>query len=120
MDKTLTRDVPVSRPKITLLMVLCGIVGTAAAGAVSAATFDDVPKLVIRYRADSLSTDRGVWVLYRRLRLAAEDVCPAPFTGSHLVSESIQQCRDHALAQAVNQIDNPRLAALYAATSKKS
>ena len=37
-----TNAVTVSRPKVTVMMILCGIVGAGAMGAVSAATTDDV------------------------------------------------------------------------------
>jgi UrcA family protein len=110
----------VSRPSITLLMILCGMVGATAAGAASAATADDdVPALKLRYTAGALDTDHGAKVLYTRLVHAAEQVCPADFTGSRLVSSTVQRCRDQAVARAVHQINNSRLAAVYSATTKR-
>ncbi|HEY3657721.1 MAG TPA: UrcA family protein [Steroidobacteraceae bacterium] len=110
--------VVVSRPNITLLMVLCGIVSAAAAGAVSAATpDDDVPRLVVRYNAQSLATESGARALYRRLVSAAAQVCPTPTTGP-FVSSTILHCREQSIARAVQQIDNPRLAAVYATSTK--
>lgn len=112
-----TAAVAVSRPRVALLMVFCGIFG--AAGAASAATpTDDVPKLVVRFPADSLTTDSGARTLYRRLVRAAETVCPATASDRPFVSRAVQQCRDQAVARAVQQIDNPRLGAVYAANSK--
>jgi len=116
--ETSTKQVAVSHPKITLLMVLCGVVGAAASGAVSAASVDNgVPSLVVRYSPDTLATDTGVRSLYRRIVRAAEEVCPAP-SGTRLIQPAIQECRAQSVARAVHQINNPRLAALYAASVK--
>ena len=112
---------PVSRPRIMLMMGLCGFTGVVAAGAVNAATLpEDVPSRVVHYRADSLATDRAAHQLYRRLVNAAAQVCPEEFTGSRLASPAVEQCRSQALARAVRQIGNPRLAALYANGGKSS
>ena len=112
--------VAVSRPSVIRSMILCGIVGATVAGAASAATLsDDAPALKLRYSADALDTDRGAKVLYTRLVHAAEQVCPADFTGSRLVSSAVQTCRDQAVARAVHQINNSRLAAVYSATTKR-
>jgi UrcA family protein len=116
--ETSTKQVAVSRPKITLLMVLCGVVGAAASGAVSAASAaDDVPRQVVKYSPAALSTDAGVRSLYHRIVSAAAEVCPLP-SGSRLVTTAVAECRAQSVARAVHQIDNPRLAALYAASSK--
>jgi UrcA family protein len=112
-------EVSVSRPKITLLMVLCGVISATAAGAVSAAAVsDDVPRLVVKFDPESLATDSGARALYRRLVNAAAQVCPDT-TGSHLGSSAVQHCRAQAVARAVHQIDNPRLAALSAGSAKR-
>jgi UrcA family protein len=71
------KKVAASRPSVTLLMILCGIVGATAASA--ATPKDDVPALKVRYTADALDTDHGAKVLYTRLVHAAEQVCPAEF-----------------------------------------
>lgn len=111
------KEVAASRPSVTLLMIICAIVGATAAGAASAA--DDVPVLKVQYSADALDSDQGAKILYTRLVHAAEQVCPAEFIGSRLVSESVQHCRDQAVARAVHQINNSRLAAVYSATTKR-
>jgi UrcA family protein len=110
----------VSRRKVTLLMVLCGVVGGMTAQAASAATpaDDDLPRLVVRFPADTLGTDSGAKTVYRRLVRAAEEVCPAVSSASPFVNTAVQACRDQAIARAVHQIGSPRLAALHAASSK--
>src|SRR5882762_3793940 len=98
-----TATATVSRPTVTLMMVLCGIVGAASMGAVSAATTDDgVPTIKLRYDPQSLATDGGARALYRRLVRAAEAVCPDPFDGHPFVASSTEQCRRQAIARAVH------------------
>jgi UrcA family protein len=105
-------------PPVTIAMILCGIVGTAGMAAASAATQDEaVPSLVVKYRADSLLTDRGAHVVYRKIVNAAEEVCPAA-PGSRLLSESVRQCRAQSIARAVMQINNSRLAAIHDSVSR--
>ncbi|MEA3151145.1 MAG: hypothetical protein QOD56_2084 [Gammaproteobacteria bacterium] len=118
--ETSLADASVSRPTITWMMVLCGIVGTAAAGAVSAATTDDAPPSIsVKYDPQSLLTDDGVRVLYHRLEVAAEQVCPEPSTASRLVNGVIKQCREQAVARAVHQIGDPRLVAVNTARAHR-
>ncbi len=112
------KQVAVSRPKITLLMVLCGVVGLAATGAASAASVaDDVPRQVVKYSPAALGSDAGVRSLYHRIVKAAEDVCPLP-SGSRFVTAAVAECRAQSVARAVRQIDNPRLAALLEGNPK--
>jgi len=111
-----------SRPAAALLMILCGVAGGSAAGAATVADpsrQDDVPRIVVRYDADSLATDSGARTLYRRLVNAAEQACPAQFTGSRLLSRAVEQCRDRSVARAVQQINNVHLASVYATTMKR-
>ena len=115
-----TNAVAVSRPKVTLLMILCGIAGAASMGAVSAATIEDgAPQAVIQYDPATLSNDVGAVVLYRRIVKAAAQVCPIE-DGRDLHRAALARtCREQAIARAVHQINNPRLAEVYAGHSKK-
>jgi UrcA family protein len=92
-----------------------GIEIAASAGAQT--TGADVPKLVLHYSPASLSTDSGVRQLYGRLVTAAEKVCEAPQVG-RFVSDAELACRRHAVAEAVAQINNSRLADLSARYTK--
>jgi len=98
------------RPAMMLMMLLCGFAG--------AATPEDVPSTVVRYAPASLATDGGTKALYRRLVKAAEDVCPTPHS-SRIIPEAVLECRDQAVARAVQQIGNPALAALHAGIAKR-
>jgi UrcA family protein len=111
------KKVAVSHSSVARLMLLCGLVGATAA---SAATLnDEVPALKVRYTMDSLATDHGAKVLYTRLVHAAEQVCPADFESNLFVSAAVKSCREQAVARAVHQINNSRLAAVYSATTKR-
>jgi len=116
--ETSMKQPAVSGTKITLLMVLCGLVGVAASGAVSAASnLDGGPAFSIKYSPESLTTDAGVRALYGRIVKGAEEVCPVP-TGTRVVSQRVKECRVKAIASVVHQINNPRLATLLEDNSK--
>ena len=101
------------------LLLLGSLAGIMAAGGASAARLDsDVPSVVVKYNEQSLATDEGVYALYRRITTAARRVCPdAPISNLGLLAE-VEHCRNQAIARAIRQIDNSRLAALHAAHSK--
>jgi UrcA family protein len=100
------------------LVAVIAAVGVGIAGVASAQDADQAPQLVVRYSATSLSTDSGVRQLYGQLVRAAHKVCVAPQVG-HFPSEAELACRKQAVAQAVAQIHNTRLAALSAVRSQK-
>jgi UrcA family protein len=107
-----------SRFKIALLM-LAGSFGCAlAAGVASAATDNDAPSVVVRFSSESLATDRGAQQIYGRILAAAKQVCPDAYSLKIVVSVGAQACRAQAVAQAIQQIGNSRLAAVHATRSK--
>jgi UrcA family protein len=109
-----------SHPKITLLMVLCGLVGVAAAGAANAAKIDDsVPKIAIQLDSASFASDSAAQGVYRRIVRAAEQACAQTTVGSRIVSPAVEQCRAQVVANAVHQINNPRLVAVYNSSTKR-
>lgn len=101
------------------LLMLTGSFGCALGlGAAHAATVDGAaPSRTVRYSADSLATDDGVQRLYRRILGAARQVCPDE-SGNLAVSARVAACREQAVAHAIQQIDNTRLAALHASRTK--
>ena len=114
-----TPEVQVSRRKITMAMIVCGMVGAAFIGAASAATADDgAPSITVRYNPQSLDTESGARALYSRLVKAAVEVCPQGSDSTRWINKAVSECREQAIARAVFQVNNPRLAALYAAKSK--
>jgi UrcA family protein len=110
------RAVSGPRLKIALLMVAGSLGFAMAAGAATVDT--DAPSLVVKYNSQSLTTDVGVQQLYRRILGAAKQVCPDEGIRDLGSNARIEACRAKAVARAVQHIDNTRLAALYAASSK--
>jgi len=100
------------------LLLLGSIAGVMAAGGAGAASVDgDGLSVVVKYSEQSLATDEGVLALYRRITYAAQRVCPD--TSRDLARQvKVEQCRNEAVARAIRQVDNSRLAALHAAHSK--
>jgi len=114
-----TRQVRVFRPKITLAMMLCVVVGAAGIGAVSAATPDDeTPSVAVKYDPQDLSTQDGARALYRRLVRAAAEVCPAGSESPHWITAAVRECREQSIARAVFKINNPSLVAVYNNSAK--
>lgn len=108
----------VSLPKVTIAMLLCGIVSAAGIGAASAAAQDeDVPSVVVKFRPDSLLTDSGARTVYRKIVLAAEQVCPQSI-GRAVQSPAVMHCRAESITRAVMKINNSKLAAIHESASR--
>ncbi len=103
--------------KIATALLGVGFMGVLCAGAAGAASLDsDPPTVVVHYSDLALGTDSGLNALYRRIVFAAKQVCPDQRDLS--LQHKVQICRDQAVARAIEQIHNPRLAALHAAHAK--
>jgi UrcA family protein len=128
-----TREIPASRRRLTMMMIVCGAAGaalagnalagtalacTARAGAPSTAAGQDAPSIAVRYSPQSLDTESGARMLYNRLVQAAGEVCPQSSASPHWLSEQVRECREHAVAQAVLQVNNPWLASVYATSTR--
>jgi len=67
----------------------------------------------------NLNSERGVAVLYARLRNAARDVC-RPFEGRDLDNQSRwNKCYEHAVAAAVSDINKPAVTAFHNQSNHK-
>jgi UrcA family protein len=102
------------------LLTLGSLTAALSFGAVNAATPDNPPSVVVKYGDLDLSTANGVNEVYRRIVRAARQVCPEMSFQDLSLQGKIAACRDQAVARAIRQIDNPQLAAVYAAHSKNS
>jgi len=107
------------RAKITALLV-GGIVSAAGATLASAAApaDDGGLSLIVKYDPQTLASDTGARVLYRRLVIAAEKVCPADPSSPHLISRAVIECREQSVSRAVHHINNANLVAVYNANMK--
>jgi UrcA family protein len=95
-------------------LLLCGFASMAA----NAATPANAPSVAVKYDPQSLSTDNGVGELYQRIQYAAKAVCPDGSVRDLAAQQQVQACRRQAVARAIAQIDNSRLAALHAGHTK--
>jgi UrcA family protein len=108
-----------SRPKLAVMMLVCGIAGAASIGAANAAAGDaDVLSTTVQYNPANLATDLGARHLYQQIVKAAAVVCPQDASHPHWVSTSVQECRQQSIARAVMKINNPKLVAVYSTSSK--
>jgi UrcA family protein len=120
MNTVTTDHVLVSRPKITMMILVCSIIAAASIGAASATTSDsDVRSITVHYDPPSLDTDRGARALYHQIVKATVEVCPQDSSSPHWISTAVRQCREQSVARAVSEINSPRLLAVYATSSKK-
>lgn len=72
----------------------------------------------LRYSPSDLNTPRAIQHFYSRLRVAARDVCPNPWTRDFGTSINPQvrearQCAAYALEQAVLTVNDVRLSAYH-------
>lgn len=104
--------------KFNTIATIIAVAALSSASIAAQAAGTDVPTLSVKYSPRSLATDQGAREVYHRLVVASELVCPVSSSATRFVSESIKECRSEALARAVRQIDNSRLAAVYANSSK--
>jgi UrcA family protein len=102
----------------TALLVGCSLVGALGVAQADTPT-DEAPSLVVRYGDLDLATDAGVQALYRRLAVAAQEVCPFEDSKSLAQVSYSHTCRAKAIARAVHDINSPRLAALQAGHSNR-
>ena len=73
------------------------------------------PTVHVRYDDLNLQTDAGTQALYRRITKAARTVCPDPDSRELAVRIESEHCQATAIAKAVNDVNSPKLAQLYAA-----
>jgi UrcA family protein len=103
------------------LVALAGCVFVATADAAGVVTANSgVPSVVVRYNDLNLASDQGAQALYRRLSGAARRVCPVENARDLGEFSRSRGCQTEAIARAVQEINNPRLAALHALHSSRS
>lgn len=81
---------------------------------------DDGLQTNVYYDLRDLSTEKGTRALYRRIVDAAQAVCPGNDSRWPEVAAASQECQRKAIARAIGQIGNARLAAIDAKMSAMS
>jgi UrcA family protein len=78
-------------------------------------------RVAVRYADLDLASDAGAAALYQRIAAAAREVCPGYFESRHLLHrQAVRECRESAIARAIEAIDSPRLAAIQAARTSRA
>jgi UrcA family protein len=94
----------------TLLAILAGPVSAVAAIAEQS---DDPPTRVVKFGDLDLSRSEAAAALYSRIDAAAREVCqPVNIWALKLLVQS-SQCRHHAIAQAVADVNSSTLTKYY-------
>lgn len=100
----------------------------AALGAITTATLlaptiasaaqpaGDVLQTAVTYSYSDLASDQGTHALYQRIKKAAQSVCPMYDPRDLAAFSASRECQKNAIAKAVRQIGNARLAALHMRT----
>lgn len=72
------------------------------------------PQVVVKFADLDLSTSRGAVTLYRRIHGAAEDVCSRMYLSTEAYRHYKNACLQKVIADAVNQVNQPALSAVFA------
>jgi len=88
---------------------------TVATTSFAAAPSVDPPAVSVRFDDLNLSTANGVNSLYRRISVAARQVCPDVSSRDLVVVAAAQRCQATAVSRAVSKLNNPQLALVHAA-----
>jgi UrcA family protein len=105
--------------QLTLGMIGGCLLGATMIGTAAATPVDDAPSIVVKYDARSLATEPGIRELYRRLESAARRVCPTESSRDLAGGTVAKQCRETAVARAIRQINDPRLAEMQVHRKKR-
>lgn len=107
---------PVSfRPRTLAAMGALAMAAALASPTIASAAQPSaaVPQTTIYYSFRDLATDRSTRALYERIVSAARTVCPAYDSRDLGAYADSRECQRQAVARAVRQIGNGRLAAVY-------
>jgi UrcA family protein len=109
-------DVMNKSKSAVLVAAVCALGFGVASVAGAQAADTQTMKFVVEYSPASLASESGVRQLYGRLVMAAERVCGEPPVGK-FVNEATRACRKQAVADAVAQVHNLRLAEISAGST---
>ncbi|MFO1465280.1 MAG: UrcA family protein [Steroidobacteraceae bacterium] len=101
------------RPILAGMVASVALLGTLSSQASPADAAQARPRVAVRYVTEELTTERGVKVLYARLKNAALEVCPGADDRDVGRAAPARACYDAALADAVAQVRLPRLTAMH-------
>jgi len=89
--------------------------GTAFAGGTDSG--DATPSVRVSYAGLDLASDAGAQILYRRIANAAERVCENGGSRELTATWARRRCERQAIARAIEQVGNPKVAAILASAT---
>jgi len=105
------------RSALTGLFVLAGF---ASAGAFAQEPTDtSAPSITVRYADLNLTEPVAVEVLYRRVQMAAQEVCNHGQSRELARQVAADKCVHNAMNNAIQKLDVPELNALYRVKSNR-
>jgi UrcA family protein len=107
---------------VSLRLATAMLASAALALAVPAARADslDAPKQkVVSFRDLNMNTPEGIEVAFRRIKLAAREVCAVP-DRYDLSEMALRPCVNEAVARAVADVHSPLLTSLYETKTGKT
>jgi UrcA family protein len=87
------------------------LAGSAHATTATSPNSADTASVRLRYHETQLETSHGARLLYSRIDRAAQEVCDD--SGDFALRAAFAACERSAIADAVAQVDNTRLTAVY-------
>jgi UrcA family protein len=109
--------------KILTTALLATFAGSAATAAFATSVSQpqdardmETSSVIVRYGRDDLTSDDGTKRLYERLQRAAETVCGSDQAWdvlSVMQFRDVRMCEQDAMGRAVDEVDSPRLTAMY-------
>ena len=100
-------------------LLVAAMSGNAAAFAADANS-NVAPSVRVNYAGLDLTSDQGAHILYQRIATAAERVCGNVASRDLRASLASRVCERKAIAEAIEQVGSPKVAAILAASTERS
>ena len=106
--------------RAALAVAATALLTVAPAYADSAAREGQALQATVRYSDLDLASKDGAATLYRRIVTAAHRVCPEDGLRDPRLARVIRECREQAIARAVDAVGSPQLAAVHVTRQSNS
>jgi len=106
---------------LSLVAAVAGAVLASSAGAAvaHAQAADAAPALKVKYKTSDLTSREGSQALYKRITIAAGEVCDVTNHEDVGGFTKYEACKRAAIERAVNELKSPQLAAVHSNHSHK-
>ena len=93
------------------------LAGVCACGSQAKASEPPPPSRVVRFHDLDITTPIGARILYRRIQIAAQQVCEPPNGTYRLALPLYHACVNQAIDEAIRTLNAPLLTELHAGTA---